>query len=373
MNDLYQSDLYPSNLYPSDPYPSTATHTHAPPHPRAADRAVSALPPGISVVIPVYNSQDSLRPLLERLEPVLAARTAHFEVIMVNDSSRDQSWQRIEALARELPFVCGINLMRNYGQHNALLCGIRQARYDTLVTIDDDLQHPPEVIPQMLDRLAEGYDVVYGTPQHEQHGFWRDMASQVTKLALQSAMGADIARRASAFRVFRTRLRAAFANYQSPFVSIDILLTWGTTHFAALPVRHEPRQFGRSNYTFRKLVRHAVNMTTGFSTVPLQLASILGFGFTLFGIGIFIYVIGRFLIEGGSVPGFPFLASVIAIFSGVQLFMLGIIGEYLARMHFRLMNRPVYTVREMLPVTHDPNAPGADNPVDCATVVSALS
>jgi undecaprenyl-phosphate 4-deoxy-4-formamido-L-arabinose transferase len=113
-----------------------------------------------------------------------------------------------------------------------------------------------------------------------------------------------------------------------------------------VPVRHEPRQIGQSNYTFRKLVTHALNMMTGFSTVPLQMASILGFAFTLFGIGVFIYVIGRFLIQGGSVPGFPFLASVIAIFSGVQLFMLGIIGEYLARMHFRLMDRPAYVVRE---------------------------
>jgi undecaprenyl-phosphate 4-deoxy-4-formamido-L-arabinose transferase len=112
-------------------------------------------------------------------------------------------------------------------------------------------------------------------------------------------------------------------------------------------VRHEPRQIGQSNYTFRKLVTHALNMMTGFSTVPLQMASILGFVFTLFGIGVFIYVMGRFLIQGGSVPGFPFLASVLAIFSGVQLFLLGIIGEYLARMHFRLMDRPAYTIRDL--------------------------
>jgi undecaprenyl-phosphate 4-deoxy-4-formamido-L-arabinose transferase len=312
---------------------------------------------GLSVVIPVYNSQDSLRPLMQRVEPVLSHQTSNFEIILVNDGSRDQSWQSIEELADELPYVCGINLMRNYGQHNALLCGIRQAQYETVVTIDDDLQHPPEEIPKLLDKLAEGHDVVYGTPQQEQHGFWRDMASQVTKLALQSAMGADIARNVSAFRVFRTRLRNAFASYQSPFVSIDILLTWGTTRFAAVPVRHEPRQIGQSNYTFRKLVTHALNMMTGFSTVPLQLASILGFGFTLFGIGVFIYVIGRFFIQGGSVPGFPFLASVIAIFSGVQLFMLGIIGEYLARMHFRLMDRPAYTVRTMQRQQADDTSP----------------
>jgi undecaprenyl-phosphate 4-deoxy-4-formamido-L-arabinose transferase len=236
--------------------------------------------------------------------------------------------------------------MRNYGQHNTLLCGIRQARYEVIVTMDDDLQHPPEEIPNLLAKLAEGYDVVYGTPQQEQHGFWRDVASQVTKLALQSTMGAETARNVSAFRAFRTRLRDAFANYQGPFVSIDVLLTWGTTRFAAIPVHHDPRRVGRSNYTFVRLVTHALNMMTGFSTWPLQLASLIGFAFTLFGLGVLVYVIGRYLIEGGSIAGFPFLASIIAIFSGAQLFALGIIGEYLARMHFRMMERPAYSVRE---------------------------
>ncbi|NJN67661.1 MAG: glycosyltransferase [Chloroflexaceae bacterium] len=307
---------------------------------------MTALEPGVSVVVPVYNSQDSLDLLIERLSPVLESLADAYEVILVNDGSRDESWAQIEHLADTHSFVRGINLMRNYGQHNALLCGIRQARYDTIATIDDDLQHPPEEIPSLRDKLAEGYDVVYGTPRQEQHGFWRDIASQVTKLALQSAMGAETARKVSAFRVFRTRLRDAFAAYRSPFVSIDILLTWGTTRFASLPVRHDPRPIGVSNYTFRKLVTHALNMMTGFSTVPLQLASIVGFSFTLFGLVLLGYVLGRFFIQGGAVPGFPFLASAIAIFSGVQLFMLGIIGEYLARMHFRLMDRPAYTIRE---------------------------
>ena len=131
-------------------------------------------------------------------------------------------------------------------------------------------------------------------------------------------------------------------------MSIDVLLTWGTTRFAAVPVRHDPRQVGVSNYTFRKLVRHALNMMTGFSTLPLQLASVVGFAFTLFGLLLLVYVIGRYLIEGGSVPGFPFLASTIALFSGAQLFALGIIGEYLARMHFRMMDRPSYVIRCIL-------------------------
>jgi len=236
--------------------------------------------------------------------------------------------------------------MRNYGQHNALLCGVRAARFPIIVTMDDDLQHPPAEIPKLLEKLNQGFDVVYGTPQKEQHGLWRDMASVVTKMALQSAMGASIARQVSAFRVFRTQLRDAFASYSSPYVSIDVLLTWATTQYGSLPVRHDTRTLGKSNYTFRKLVRHALNMITGFSVVPLRLATYLGFGFSLVGMLLLLFVLGRYFLQDVTVQGFTFLASVISLFSGVQLFALGIIGEYLARMHFRMMDRPSYTVRD---------------------------
>jgi undecaprenyl-phosphate 4-deoxy-4-formamido-L-arabinose transferase len=299
----------------------------------------------LSIVVPVFNSEASLPILVERLQEVASLQGVAKELILINDCSGDRSWDVICELVREHQWVRGIELMRNYGQHNALLCGIRAARYDVVVTIDDDLQNPPEEIPRLLAKLGEGYDVVYGTPNVEQHGFWRDMASRVTKLALQSAMGAETARHVSAFRVFRRQVSAAFSDYQGPFVSIDVLLTWGTTRFAAIPVRHELRQLGVSHYTLRKLIVHALNMMTGFSVLPLQFASLVGFSFTFFGLAVLVFVVGRYLIYGGSVPGFPFLASVIAIFSGAQLFALGIIGEYLARMHFRMMERPPYIVR----------------------------
>ncbi|MFZ6028799.1 MAG: glycosyltransferase family 2 protein [Chloroflexota bacterium] len=300
----------------------------------------------LSIIIPVYNSAEILPRLLPQLEARLPQLAGEYEIILVNDGSRDRSWQVITELSQQYPRLRGINLMRNYGQHNALLCGIRQARYEVIVTMDDDMQHPPEEIAKLLDKLDEGYDMVYGPPLSERHGLWRDAASQVTKLALQSAMGASTARQVSAFRAFRTEIRQAFDNYTGPFVSIDVLLTWGTTRFAAVPVRHEPRTIGVSNYTFRKLVTHALNMMTGFSVAPLQFASLIGFAFTIFGMGVLVYVIGRYLILGYSVAGFPFLASIIAIFSGAQLFALGIIGEYLARMHFRLMEKPSYTIRQ---------------------------
>ena len=313
----------------------------------------SEIPASVSVVVPVFNAEKTLRRLSEEVESALRGHT--FELILVNDGSRDASWKIIAELVAEHAWVRGFDLMRNYGQHNALLCGIRQARYDAIATIDDDLQNPPAEILKLLDKLADGYDVVYGAPRRQTHGVLRNLASRVTKMVLQGAMGAEAARNISAFRVFRTQLRDAFAGYSNPYVSIDVLLTWATQRFTSVRVAHQSRAVGASNYTWRKLIVHALNMATGFSVIPLQVASLLGFGFTLFGLLVLAYVLGRYLILGGSVPGFAFLASIIAIFSGAQLFALGIIGEYIARMHVRTMNRPSYAVRaDTEPDAHAP-------------------
>lgn len=298
--------------------------------------------PSISVVVPVYNSVATLEPLCKRVHEALNSCTAQYEIVFVNDGSSAQSWPEIVRLAAAYPFVRGIDLMRNFGQHNALLCGIRHAKYGLIATIDDDLQNPPEEIPTLLEELRKGFDLVYGVPQREQHGMLRDAASRITKLTLQHSMGSDVAGHASAFRLFRTDLRKGFEQYSGPYVSVDVLLTWGGKHFSMVKVRHDPRQEGASNYTFRKLLTHAINMMTGFSTLPLQIASIVGFAFTLFGMGVLFYVLMNFLLRGAAVQGFAFLASIIAIFSGAMLFSLGIIGEYLARIHFRIMGKPPY-------------------------------
>ena len=149
--------------------------------------------PSISVVVPVYRSEATLSELVQRLSEVLSMIAQHYEIILVNDGSPDNSAAVIRDLIRETPALRAFELMRNYGQHNALLCGIRAAQYELIVTIDDDLQNPPEEIPKLVERLNTGYDVVYGTPNIMQHGAWRNLASRITKLALQSIMGAETA------------------------------------------------------------------------------------------------------------------------------------------------------------------------------------
>jgi undecaprenyl-phosphate 4-deoxy-4-formamido-L-arabinose transferase len=301
-------------------------------------------PDPVSVVVPVYNSQGSLPILFQKITEVFAAEHRAFELILVDDRSRDGSWSVVTDLARRSSHVRGLRMLRNFGQHNALLCGIRAAKHPIIVTIDDDLQNPPEEIPKLLERLDAETDVVYGTPEAESHGLWRDLASQITKIVLHGAMGADTARKVSAFRAFRRRVARAFDEYRSPYVSIDVLLTWGSQRFAAVTVRNDPRPYGASNYTVGKLIRHALNMMTGFSILPLQTASVLGFAMTAGGACALAWVVGRYLVYGSVVPGFAFLGCMIAIFSGTQLFALGIIGEYIARIHLRTMDRPSYAL-----------------------------
>jgi glycosyltransferase involved in cell wall biosynthesis len=312
----------------------------------------SGLPPGLSILVPVYNSSEILPNLIERIIPVAKSLSVPFEVILVNDGSSDDSWKIIRHLATTHACLRGISMMRNYGQHNALLAGLRVATYATTITLDDDLQHPPEEFPKLIAKLSDGFDVVYGSATSRTHGFFRNLASVATKLTLQSAMGAESARHVSAFRAFKTDLRRAFSTFQSPFVSLDVLLTWGTANFASVRVKHDERRIGQSTYTVWKLLRHALNMITGFSVLPLQVASIIGFALSFGGLAVLAYVLLRFMFYGSTVAGFPFLASIIAIFSGAQLFALGILGEYMARIHFRSLDRPAYTVAETIEAVH---------------------
>lgn len=299
--------------------------------------------PSISVVIPVYNSESTLDELTSRLRAALSELAPEYEVILVNDGSRDGSWKVIQLLCEQHSWLQGINLMRNFGQHNALLCGVRAASNEFIVTMDDDLQHPPEEIHKLVHQLETGFDVVYGIPDKLPHSPWRNFFSRLIKRILAFVMGVPGLRDIGAFRAFRTDLRRAFSAYSSPHVILDVLLSWGTTSFGFITIREDQRKIGKSNYTLGKLVTTAIFVLTSFSTAPLRIASLIGFVMMLVGLVLFIFVIISYFTLG-SLPGFPFLASTISLFSGTQLFALGIIGEYLGRIFDRSMERPQYVI-----------------------------
>jgi glycosyltransferase involved in cell wall biosynthesis len=304
------------------------------------------IPRSVSVVVAVHNSEATLVELSTRIRNALVPLVPQLEILYVNDGSRDKSWRVITDLAERHSEIRGLNLTRNYGQHNALLAGIQRAQGEVIVTLDDDLQHPPEEIPRLLSKLSEGYDVVYGRPAERSHSIGRNLSSKVLKVILKTMLGAEMAEHSSAFRAFRSSLRQGFEDFRGSHLSLDVLLSWSSGPVTHVPVEHHARAEGTSGYTFSKLMLLAFNMLTGYSTRPLRFASAVGLVTSLFGLLMFAYLVMRRLFQTAAVPGFAFLASEVALFAGMQLFAIGVIGEYLAQLHFRSMGKPPYVIRE---------------------------
>lgn len=321
---------------------------------------IDSLPFGYSIVIPVYNSADSMDILVERIFGAMEKLDADFELILVDDCSRDRSWVQIEKHAALESRIRGFRMFKNYGQHAALLAGILQARYACTITLDDDLQNPPEEIPKLVAELKPDVDLVYGRREAERQGFLRDIASVGMKRVVASVMGVSFGREITSFKLFRTDLRRAFKGCRNPQFFIDALLGWGTSRVVAVTVAHERRVIGKSNYSVTKLLRHTKNLLTGFSVLPLRLASVLGFAAMIFGLLLLAYVVASYFATGVLVPGFSFLACTLCLFSGVQLFCLGIVGEYIAVIHLGQMGKPLFVFRESTVGKGDVSAIGSE-------------
>ena len=299
----------------------------------------------VSVVVPCYRSTATLPDLIEQLLPVLSSLSAEHEVILVVDGSPDDTAATATALARRHAGIEVLEMARNYGQHNALLAGIRAARHDVVVTMDDDLQHRPATVPDLVAALTPDLDLVYGTAAEEEHGFWRSAASRLVKRMMAAAMDVTSADQISAFRAFRRSLVDGLAGLDGPHVSIDVGLTWATTRIGSVKVPMDARMEGRSNYSFRMLVRHALNMLLGYSTAPLRFAGYLGLLCGIVGLSMLVVVLLQYFFGATKVQGYTAIASMVSLFSGAQLVAVGVIGEYLARIHSHSMGKPAYVVK----------------------------
>ena len=317
--------------------------------------------PSVSVVVPCYRSAGTLEELVERIDATFDEEGIEYEVILVVDDSPDDTWKVAETLSAR-PEVRSLELMRNYGQHNALLAGILHAGNEVIVTMDDDLQHPPEAVPGLLRALMAGKDLVYGVPQEENRSWFRNSTSRIVKRAMAQALNVGHATSISAFRAFRHEIVPAFERVSDAFVSIDVILSWATTRIGTVVVETDARSHGESGYTVRSLVRHTLNMVTGYSIRPLKLVTLLGFltglfGFVLLAVVLFLFFTGR-----TEVAGFTTLASMIALFAGAQMTALGVFGEYLGRLHFRSMSRPAFVIRNDTGPAGPAPTPGGDGP-----------
>lgn len=302
----------------------------------------------LSVVVPVYGSENTLRPLTERLVAVLEDLGVDYEVVFVEDDSFDDAWKVLQQLHREFgPRLTAIRLMRNFGQHNAVMCGFRHARGELILTMDDDLQHPPEEIPKLLGALASGeLDLVYGSYGEKKHERWRNLGSYLINLVYAWVFKVDVP--FSSLRLIRRELVEAVLAYDLNFTFIDGLLAWNTTKIGAVRVRHAERHDGRSGYSLGKLGLLSLSLLTNFSRMPLQASTLVGLLSSGFGLAVGIYYLVQAALGRIAVPGYASLITAILFLGGIQLLALGVIGEYVGRLHVNANGKPQYREREIL-------------------------
>lgn len=303
--------------------------------------------PKISVVIPCYKTVGRVERLVSTISDALEPQVDKaFEIILVVDGSPDSTWTEVQTVAAANPAqVRGINLMRNYGQQAATLAGVTHAHGDIIVTMDDDFQHSAQDISVLIDKLNQGFDLVYGVTAVEEHGFFRNTTSRMFKWTMESVLKIENYSIASAFRVFRRELTNGFDASHDPFAPIDVLLSWATNNVSSAQVHMKEREDGVSNYSLRSLIRHAMNSITGYSTFPLRLVTLLGLSTFVVSFTLAIMMLVRSLLGQITVAGYPSLAIMVSLFAAVQLLSLGVIGEYLGRLHVRSMGKPRYVIR----------------------------
>lgn len=301
----------------------------------------------ISIVVPVYNSAATLPQLLERLVRTIGSITQDYEIVLVDDGSRDNSWEVLQSLrARYGDRMVAIQLMRNYGQHNTLMCGLGVARGEYVVTMDDDLQNPPEEIPKMLAHIkARGLDLVYGCPTDRNHAAWRNLGSRIVWHFYRTVFRNPVT--PTPFRIMRLQLARSVMFYDLNFTYLDGLLAWCTGRIEGVEVEHHVRAQGSSGYSLGKLLGLALNLYTNFSLIPLQIVSGLGVVTAASGFLVGIYYLFQFLASNIAVPGFASTIIAILILGGAQLLALGVMGEYLGRLHLNVNRKPQYVVRHL--------------------------
>ncbi|HEX8350930.1 MAG TPA: glycosyltransferase family 2 protein [Hymenobacter sp.] len=306
--------------------------------------------PEYSVVIPVYRGQDTVRPLALQLQTFFQNLGRSFEIIFVCDGSPDDSWQVIQALRADLgsDVVKAIQLSRNFGQHNALLCGFRHAHGRFIITMDEDLQHRPADIGRLLQRQAEAdFDVVYGKYETLQHSRFRNLTSRAMRRLLNLGIP-DLHPDYSAFRLIKTDIAKHCLQMQNSYTFLDGYLTWVTNHVASTPVVHQERPVGQSAYTVSKLVAHSINIFATFSDLPIRLLSITSVFVFLLTSAYSIYVLVRKFLYNDFLSGFPSLIISIGFGVGLLLLGMGILGEYIHRINLKTTRRPNFIERETL-------------------------
>jgi len=307
--------------------------------------------PFISVVIPVYNEEENLDELLTRCLTVCTEMDRTFEIVLVDDGSKDDSSRKIAAAAKENEGkVIGVLLNRNYGQHAAVLAGFAESKGEIIVTLDADLQNPPEEIPKLIQKMEEGYDVVGSVRVPRQDTLFRRLASRIVNKAAQSATGVNMHDYGCMLRAYRRPIIDAMLQCHERSTFIPILANSFARKTAEIEVSHAERGVGESKYNLYKLVKLQFDMLTSMTTFPLRVLSVLGAIIAVAGVGFGIFLLVMRLIygPGWAAEGVFTLFAILFIFIGAQFIGMGLLGEYIGRIYHDVRARPRYFVQEVV-------------------------
>lgn len=303
--------------------------------------------PKFSVVIPVFNEEENLEVLHTRLVKVMESLEEPYEVIFVDDGSTDSSFQILKDLHQKDNNVKVIRFTRNFGQHSAITAGFDFAQGEKIITLDADLQNPPEEIPKLLEKLDEGYEVVFGVFRRRKHSLFRRTGSAFTKWVLSRIMPVDTTN-LSGFRALRCGIADQLKQFSERGKFLDGLLCWMGFKVGTVELEHHKRQAGKTKYSLFKLISLWFDMVVSFTDVPLKIATFGGSFLGIIGFLLALFYLIRYFLYGFAVPGFATIVILITVFSGIQLLCLGILGEYIGRVNREVRNRPEYIIREKL-------------------------
>lgn len=304
-------------------------------------------PARLSIVIPVYGSASILPELTRRLEQALAPRYGAdgFEAVLVHDCGPDDAWGVIASLVDAHPWLGGVDLRMNAGQHNAVMAGLAYASGEIIVTMDDDLQHSPDDIAALVEEIERGADVCYASFRGRKHAGWKVAGSRFNDLVAQRLLRKPKGLYLSPFRAFTRGVRDEVLRYQGPYVYLDGLILQATRNIATIEVQHHERSDGRSGYSLAKSISLWLKMATSFSVVPLRFVSLLGAISSVIGFALAAVVVVLKLRQPDVAVGWASLIVTVLIVGGIQLLSLGAIGEYVGRVLLTLNGKPQYVVR----------------------------
>lgn len=309
--------------------------------------------PTLSLVVPLLNEEENIDRLVSRLHEVLATLNLSWELILVDDGSTDLTFDRILEYASREEQIIGISLSRNFGQEIALMAGLNQARGSLVITLDADLQHPPELIPRLIETQKQGYDIVNTCRlEHEGTGRMKKWSSSGFYSFLNRLSNVRIEPGTADFRLYTRKALDAFLAFPEKDRFNRGLVAWMGFRQGFVNYVAPPRTAGKTKYTFRKMMRLGLNGITAFSSKPLRIATYLGIITITIGLLYVLYALITFL-AGKTAPGWTSLIAVVVLLGGVQLLCLGIIGEYIARIYNETKNRPLYFIKNDTRTIHE--------------------